>query len=94
LDSRSNEAQLNDPKPKKNSKGHLQRENRKTQELARKRQTTSLTKWKCNEKLNTPPTFLNASSPPLVKFIMFTQTSLNHPVSKRVLPLCAHFLPL
>jgi hypothetical protein len=68
-------------------KGHLERENRKTQELARKRQPASRTKWKCNEKLSTSPTFLNACSPLLVEFIMFLQTSLNHPVSKRVLPL-------
>jgi hypothetical protein len=49
-------------------KGHLEGENHKTQELARKRQMRS----RCNEKLNTPPNYLNASSPPLIEFIMFS----------------------
>jgi hypothetical protein len=61
-------------------KGHLEGENCKTQELARGRQTASRTKWKCNEKLNTPPNFLNANSPPLVEFIMFS-TSFSQPPS-------------
>jgi hypothetical protein len=60
--------------------GHLEYENRKTQELVRKRQTISQTKWKCNKKLNTPPTFLNASSPPLVELIMFS-TNFSQPPS-------------
>jgi hypothetical protein len=61
---------------KKLKKGHLEGENRKTQKLARKRQMASRTKSKCNEKLNTPSSFLNASSPPLVEFLMlFTNFS-------------------
>jgi hypothetical protein len=59
-------------------KVHLEGENHKTQELARKRQMASRTKWKCNEKLNTPPTILNESSPPLVEFIMFS-TNFSQP---------------
>jgi hypothetical protein len=39
-----------------------------------------------------PPKFLNASSPPLIEFIIFPQTFLNHPVSKRVLPRCTYSL--
>jgi hypothetical protein len=39
-------------------------------------------KWKGKEKLNTPPNFLNASSPPWVEFIMFPQISFNHRLAK------------
>jgi hypothetical protein len=40
---------------------------------------TTNDKWKSKEKLNTPPNFLNASSLPLVEFIMFS-TNFSQPL--------------
>jgi hypothetical protein len=93
--SRSNEAQLNDQKPKTSSKMVIQ-----NKRIAKPKNWQESSKWQVEingnamKSLTLPLTILMQVLPLWYNLSYFPQTSINHSVSKRVLPLCAHSLPL
>jgi hypothetical protein len=89
LNPRPIEAQLNDHKPKTSSKIDIKNKRTATPKIW---QESGKQQMKKQRKTQHPKLF-NASSPLLVEFT-FSQTSLKHLISKRVLPLCAYSLPL